>query len=292
MAETHVPQLKRNWRHLREVYKDTRTPEQITEHYLLERRLASKLLHAPAEERLNLYGPVYDELYARLPHHPRFTRRYDTSHAAKQVSILKRLVPSDARFMEIGAGDSSVSFAMTEVCRKVVAVDVTERAVLDRPRPANFQFVLSDGVSFPVESESMDFAYSHQLMEHLHPEDAETQLTEVARTLRSGGTYLCITPSRFTGPHDVSRYFEHKATAFHLKEYSYNELSHLFRAAGFHRIRACVMHGDQYAGAIPVWILVFVESLFKTLPITLRESLGTRRLVKAILGLSILADKA
>ena len=291
MAQIHAPELKRNWRRLGAVYKDSRSEADITEHYLLERSLAARLQGAPAEDRKELYSSLYDELYARLPRHPRHTRRYDAGHAGKQVTILKRLVPRGASFLEIGAGDCAVSLAMSEMCGETIAVDVTERAVIRGSRPANFKFALSDGIGMPVPSGTIDFAYSHQLMEHLHPEDAFRQLTEIFRVLRPGGSYLCITPSRLTGPHDVSRYFDREAQGFHLKEYSYREMEDLFGEVGFHRIRACIMRGDRYAGRLPIGPIVAVEKMYDAVPGRVRESLNTSRFVRAVLGLSVLAEK-
>lgn len=293
MAHTHAhaPELKRNWRRLGAVYKDTRSEADITEHYLLERSLAERLQNAPAAERKELYSSLYDELYATLPQHPRHTRKLDPGHAGKQVKILRRLVRPGSSFLEIGAGDGAVSLAMTEMCSEAIAVDVTERAVIRGTKPDNFKFALSDGIGMPVTSGTIDFAYSHQLMEHLHPEDAYRQLTEIFRALRPGGTYLCITPSRLTGPHDVSRYFDREAQGFHLKEYSYRELEELFSEVGFRRIRACIMRGDRFAGAVPVGPIVAMERLYDVVPGRMRESLNTSRFVRAVLGLSVLAEK-
>jgi ubiquinone/menaquinone biosynthesis C-methylase UbiE len=291
LAQLHAPEIKRNWRRLGAVYKDTRSEADITEHYLLERTLAERLQKAPASERQELYSSLYDELYARLPRHPRHTRRYDANHAGKQVTILRRLVPRGASFLEIGAGDGAVSLAMSEMCSEAIAVDVTERAIIGGSRPANFKFALSDGIGMPVPSGTIDFAYSHQLMEHLHPEDAFRQLAEIFRVLRPGGTYLCITPSRLTGPHDVSRYFDREAQGFHLKEYSYREMEEVFGRAGFTRIRACIMRGDRFAGTVGIGPIVAVEKLYDVVPGRLRESLNTNRYVRAVLGISVLAEK-
>jgi predicted SAM-dependent methyltransferase len=38
-----------------------------------------------------------------------------------------------------------------------------------------------------VRAESVDLAYSNQLMEHLHPDDASEQLANVYRALKPGG---------------------------------------------------------------------------------------------------------
>jgi SAM-dependent methyltransferase len=286
---TTSPKLKANWRRLKSVYHDTRSAEQITEHYLLERTLAARLRDAPAEMRSTLYGELYGELYARLPHHPRYRQRRDDSLIGKQAAVLRKLVPADARLLEVGASDCSVSLAMADHCREVIAVDVTEPAAITERAPANFRFELTDGIAMPFASNSIDFVYSHQLMEHLHPEDAERQLAEIHRVLRPGGCYLCITPSRLTGPHDVSRFFKDEAQGFHLKEYTYQDFDRLFGGIGFGKMRACITRGRHYAGSMPLKPMILLERIYVLLPRSLRRYLGTNRGVRAVLGLAILA---
>jgi hypothetical protein len=62
--------------------------------------------------------------------------------------------------------------------------------------------------------------------------------------LRQNGTYLCVTPSRLNGPHDISKYFDDEATGLHIKEYTNAELQALFLAAEFFRLlRLCGRRG-------------------------------------------------
>lgn len=289
-AALMLPTLKSEWRGLRH-HGDQRGAEEITEHFMLERDLAARLRNASAESRLQLYNEVYDELFARLPSHPRHRQRHDEDHAAKQVAILRRLVSEDAFFLEIGAGDCTVSLAMAEHCRAAIALDVAEPTALPSERPSNFHFKLTDGISIPLGSATVDFVYSNQLMEHLHPLDAPRQLQEINRVLRPGGRYFCITPTGLTGPHDVSRFFHDEPQGFHLKEYTYSEIANLFDQAGFRRIRACVARGRHYAGSMPVWALILAEHLFVWLPAAQRQRLNKNRWLRAVLGLTVLAQK-
>jgi len=63
----------------------------------------------------------------------------------------------------------------------------------------------------------------------------------------SHGIYICVTPNRLSGPHDISKYFDVTATRFHLKEYTNTELSDLFKEAGFLKVRA-------YVGAMGIYV--------------------------------------
>ena len=55
-----------------------------------------------------------------------------------------------------------------------------------------------------------------------------------------GGAYVCVTPSRLSGPHDISRHFDAQARGLHLKEYTATELMALFARAGFAQTRAWI----------------------------------------------------
>jgi SAM-dependent methyltransferase len=295
MAKSSVagdPILKPNWQAISHRYRDPRQAAQLIDNYLLERDLADRLRNTPAGERSAAYGPLYDELFARLPHHPQHTRgQTSPQYTQKQVRVLKKLMPAGASFLEIGAGDASLSIAMTGLCRQVTALDVSAKLAPQTGLPPNFRFALTDGISIPLESGSVEFAYSNQLMEHLHPDDVKLQLAEIYRVLAPGGRYFCITPSRLTGPHDISRYFDRVSRGFHLVEYSFSDCRRLFSEVGFRGFRACVTRSGHYAGAMPVGFAIALERLFTSLPMPLSDRLGRSPLVRAVLGVAIVATK-
>ena len=65
------------------------------------------------------------------------------------------------------------------MCRTIRNSEISR----NQDRPANASLVLSDGSSVPVLPDSVDGAYSRQLMEHLHPDDAMDQLANLPRAL-------------------------------------------------------------------------------------------------------------
>jgi hypothetical protein len=107
-------------------------------------------------------------------------------------------------------------------------------------------------------------------MEHLHPDDAFDQLQNIYNALVPGGIYICITPNRLTGPHDISRYFDEFATGFHMKEYTTLELSNLFRKVGFSRVRAYVGAKGKYLG-FPVSPIALCELVLDQLRYAIRK---------------------
>jgi SAM-dependent methyltransferase len=239
-----------------------RSPEQVREHYELEKALAAQLRSAGAQERKQLYGRLYDELFRRLPHHPTLTRKVSAEETRRrvryQLRLLRRFIGPDTSYLEVGPGDCALSFEVARYVRKSIGIDVSAELTAASGRPENFELVLSDGTSIPVPAGSIDVAYSNQLMEHLHPDDARDQLINLNRALRCGGLYVCATPNRLTGPHDISRDFDAVATGFHLREYTNTELMALFRGCGFGRVR--VYNSVRgYAFRLPRWLPLAVE---------------------------------
>jgi SAM-dependent methyltransferase len=271
-----------------------RTPEQLREHYEIEQMLADRLRAATREERRSLYTALYDELYRRVPHHPQLTRKVDAAaqraRVAEQLELLRDLLVPDSTFMEVGPGDCSLSIEVAKRVKRVYAVDVSEEITRRAALPSNLSLILSDGCSIPVPEASVGLAYSYQLMEHLHPEDAREQVQNIYRALVPGGAYLCVTPNRLTGPHDISRYFAEVARGFHLKEYTTGELEDGFERAGFSKIRVH-FKVRGFKALLPVFPVRWLERCLETFPYSLAHRASTSLVLQRLLGVAILATK-
>jgi SAM-dependent methyltransferase len=179
--------------------------------------------------------------------------------------------------------------ALAEKVAHVYAIDVSA-AITRATRPENFTLVLSDGTSIPVPEGRITVAYSNQLMEHLHPEDALDQLANIYRALAPGGVYICVTPNRLTGPHDISRYFDPVATGFHLKEYTCTELLAMFRHVGFRTVHQCFRKGSTYV-RVPGPVARCAERTIERLPLRLQKRASTTRLGRGLLEIRLVARK-
>jgi SAM-dependent methyltransferase len=268
------------------------TPDKRIAHYTIERELAARLRAAPANERARVYGEVYDELFQRVPEHPQLAiapARRDRE-VSQKLRFVSRFLDRRSCLMEIGAGDCAFSLRAAPIIRRGIVVDVSQVIVPAAREMPNLDVVISDGTSLPVEPGSVDVAYSDQLMEHLHPDDALLQLTNVVRAVRPGGVYICITPNRVSGPHDVSRGFDKVATGFHLREYTGRELRDIFLAAGF-------THIDFYAGGrghyvhIPTALALSAEAAFERLPTAVRHAKISALAAHVALGLNVVATR-
>jgi len=274
-----------------------RTIEQIREHYEVEKELAERLRNARRGERRRLYSKLYDELYERIPHHPQLMRKDNRESrkraVAAQVKILSRFLTPETTFLELGPGDCMLSFEVAKRVQKVYAIDVSDEITKSFEQSPNFELILSDGSSIDVPSGSVDVAYSNQLMEHLHPEDAVDQVRGVYNALIPGGIYICITPHRFSGPHDISRYFDDVATGFHLKEYTHRELYDLLKKVGFKKIEIFCVVRDLFI-KLPIYPSLFLELLLEPLSISVRRFLSKvffSNLRGEELGIRIIATK-
>ncbi|MDQ2855487.1 MAG: class I SAM-dependent methyltransferase [Acidobacteriota bacterium] len=273
---------------------ETRTFERVKDHYQIEKELAARLRAAPKEERRHLYTTVYDELFRRVPDHPQLQSKLDTRarrrEVLERVRLLRKYLRPDVTYLEIGPGDCALAIEAARRVRKVFAVDVSREIVAGIRLLKNLELATSDGCSIPVPDGSIDIAYSDQLMEHLHPEDAAEQLANIYRALAPGATYLCITPNRWNGPHDVSRYFDEEATGFHLREYTVSELAQMFREIGFRKVRVLVGGGGSHV-SVPAFFVKTLETLLAKLPRQFGRTLARRLPLRVILGAKLIATK-
>ncbi len=280
---------------MKHIDTDSRSEAEIREHYLLEKELASQLKEASISERRVLYTKLYDELFSRLPHHPQLKRKDDPQASALEIrrkfNLVKRYLKPDTTFVEVGPGDCHFSLHVANTVQKVIAVDVSPNITSSESSlPSNFELRISDGTNIPVPDNTASVVYSNQLMEHLHPEDALVQLGEIYRCLSPDGVYICITPSRVAGPHDISKYFSPVAEGFHLHEYTNAELNTLFLRAGFSRLTSYI-GGQGYYLKVPSWLVRFVEGVVGRLPDRLRSKVANFFPVRAILGVILVAIK-
>lgn len=274
---------------------EQRTPAQIREHYEIEKRIANQLRQSTPEERKTLYTTAYDELLSKVTHHPCLTGKDSADELNGRVAYemlnLAPFLKKDYVFLEVGPGDCAVSCEVAKSVKKVYAIDVSKEITKNLVAPPpNFELILSDGSSIDVPERSVDIAYSNQLMEHLHPEDSLKQLQNIFRALKPGGTYLCSTPNRLSGPHDISRHFDSVATGLHLKEYTITELDELFRETRFSKTSVYLRFGQRRV-FLPVGLFKLGEKLLGSLPDRLRKKITFNRPVRFLLGLKLVGIK-
>lgn len=260
--------------------EETRTLAQLREQYEIEKELASRLRLASKEDRKRLYALVYDEMFNLIPHHPQLIKKHNDIEGRNavdlQMRLLKPFLKPSMTFLEIGAGSCDLSVEVAKYVKQVYAIDVSEEIAKDLKARSNFDFIVSDGCSIPIPDNSVNLAYSYQLVEHLHPDDTYEQLQNIYKAIACNGIYICVTTNRLSGPHDVSKYFDDIATGFHLKEYTGTELHDLFRRCGFSELHFIVGVKGSYF-PFPFLPIKVCERILASLPVSVRRGIVRSR---------------
>lgn len=220
-----------------------RTFAQVKNHYDVEKLLAHKLKHANRDERKIIYQNMYDELFDKVPDHPRLTNRRDKSEINKnnssKMALLKNILDTNKVVLEFAPGDCNFSYHLCKSAKKVIGVDISDQRKSKHQSPDNFSLVLYDGYDLGlIKDNSIDIVFSDQLIEHLHIDDTRLHFETIKRILKPGGLYLFRTPHAYNGPHDVSKYFSNTSEGFHLKEWTFIELKDFLDKVGYNTIHA------------------------------------------------------
>ena len=261
-----------------------RSLEQISNHYLVEKAIAQRLRQSDLEERQNIYTTMYDDLFRQVPDHPRITRREDHRSILRQngtkLSLVRRFLDKSKVFVEFGPGDCRFAMEVAKYTRWVYGVDISDQRG-KYEMPDNFELILYNGSNIELDENSIDIVFSDQLIEHLHPEDANNHFQLVLRILRTGGTYVFRTPHLFTGPHDISRYFSDEPEGFHLKEWTYREMKRTLKEVGYSEINFC-----RNRFRTPYIFLAICERVLGLFPKQSIRSIA-RRFTPSICGLAV-----
>lgn len=223
--------------------------DKIRRQYEVEKELASNLKNSSWEERKVLYKGLYDELFKKVPWHPRLVKKKDKKRRSlelqNQLQLLDKFISRDTVFLEVGPGDCNLALELTKMVKKVYAVDISDNLIRsEKELPNNFELIISDGRSIDAPHNSIDVAYSNQVVEHFHPEDVSWHIRNVKDVLKPGGIYIILTPHRFKGPCDVSKYFDEESSGLHLKEWTFSELIDIFELHKYAKSQVqCLVRG-------------------------------------------------
>jgi SAM-dependent methyltransferase len=266
--------------------------------YEIEKELADALRATPAADRGKAYSATYEELFRRLPDHPFLISDPAQSRraSADRLRFVKGLGADTSTkataILELGSGDGEFCRAASHAFERVIGSDFSHRITEIGDLPPNVETFVIDGMPFPLEDGSVDVAYSDQLIQKLDPDDAIGHLAEVRRVVRRTGRYICVTPNKASGPHDISVFYDEVSQGVHLREYRSAELAALLHDAGFERVRFYLGGRGRYV-PIPLGVASALEALFARLPRAIRSRLTESKLVLnmyPLLGINAVAD--
>jgi ubiquinone/menaquinone biosynthesis C-methylase UbiE len=257
----------------------TRTQERLRHHFEVERELAQKMRQSTRSGRTELFKTLYNELFERVPDHPRLTRR-DTPESSRrkvlsQLRLIQPYLKKDTVFLEFAPGDCRLASAVAKEVQKVVGVDISDQRSSEDSSPDNLDLIVYDGYELAVPKASTDVVFSYQFLEHLHPDDIDPHFLLARRVLKDGGVYVLDSPHRFSGPHDISRHFGNELQCFHFQEWTYREMRNLLKRNGFSKTYA-YRFGTPVTNPALNWLHDLIETMVGILPTSLRQKISSR----------------
>jgi SAM-dependent methyltransferase len=263
-------------------------------HWQIERKLRATLLASRPENREDITREVYNRLFDEVPWHDANVADEADENAYEEYwfRLYGPLTRRTDTLLDIGCGRGGLIRQFAPAVADCIGIDASDAmvAIASEHKPANARFVVGNLLKPPLPEASIDFVVSRQVMEHLHPDDVPGHLRAVFQLLRPGGRFLIETPSRLTGPWDISRGFSDTATGFHLREYTNAEMGAMLRAAGFHPVRgpgipARVLERLGQANRfayVPVSIRALMEWILRLAPTKLRPSVARLLTVREV----------
>lgn len=121
--------------------------------------------------------------------------------------------------LDIASGSGYGSSLLGEAAGHVYGVDIDEEAITYAKKnygSPSVEFLVGDGVSIPLEENSVDVVVSFETIEHI--EDYRTFMAEVKRVLKDDGLFILSTPNDVEFP---------ETNHFHIHEFERRELENL-----------------------------------------------------------------
>lgn len=243
------------------------TQDHVQKHLDLEGALTEELLGSEPEQRWEVFERAYTRLYAELPwlNEGVFT----PPDFAPWLKILK----PNSKVFEVGSGRAMLLRFLVRHGYDCTATEITrERGEKHIADVDGIRWHRTDGVNLDnfEPAAAYDVVVSTQVLEHLHPDDLPAHFAAARRILKPGGRYIFDTPHIGTGPHDLSKVIKAERPVFmHLREYDYEEMQSLLRAAGYRRLQAVVVKkGVVVLSAWMFWFYVLVDRIIKRLKLS------------------------
>ena len=177
----------------------------------IQKRLADALRMSTAGEREAVTRDVYNRLFDEVPWHDANVAAAEVQEAYEEhwFQCYGPLTRPEDILLDIGCGRGGLVNRFAPSVSEAIGLDASDAMVeiAGRGKLANTRFIVGNLLTPPLPQQSVDFVVSRQLMEHLHPVDVMGHLRAIYNLLRPGGRSSIQTPSRLTGPWDISRGF-------------------------------------------------------------------------------------
>ena len=232
-----------------EYIEGTDPSELINLHWIAERHYASKLRDPSLIEYFEHYYLIgYLRIISvMMLYHTNMG--YDSDDLFFVVGFLNATYgenDKEVSILEIGTGDGEFLSELAVLgYRNLEGIDMTasaarlaKTAVADTIGEEAIHWMSFDEFQEHFPEKRFDVVINANLIEHIPDHKMDEFLAGIHHHLKPGGYMVVITPSRLSGPHDITRSFLQGGSAsqgFHLREFDLNELEELLTAASFGR---------------------------------------------------------
>ncbi|HXB91675.1 MAG TPA: methyltransferase domain-containing protein [Puia sp.] len=126
-----------------------------------------------------------------------FVSEIDTFTEKRYAQFYKYFGKEDRRVLDIGCntGRGGMILRQLEPALRVTGLDIIEDRIRRIPEGLYERLILSPADSIDVPDNFFDAVVAGEVIEHIHPNDADAVLKEINRTLRPGGKILLTTPN-------------------------------------------------------------------------------------------------
>lgn len=223
--------------------------EWLKHHYLIECDYSQRILLSPknSRERTQLFREGYNEI-------TKITESYnpgggETDYTDIVVSIIKKRLKKGSRVFDLGCATGNLLYKLALIGYEVEGIDVSddliEKANEKLHSISKWNSVKQADIMSYVVEKTFDCIVMDNAIEHFHPDTINDILRKCHGMLNENGYMIILTPHRFSGPHDISKYFlplGSKSKGFHLKEFSFTDLYEHLKLAGFNEILGFPFH--------------------------------------------------
>lgn len=209
-------------------------------HYQEEVRIAKMIRSYPpfSEERKKIMNEGYAFIESLMSEYieKSITGSFGASNASVQLvcSILTNMRDSTEQkklVYEAGVGSGYAAKAITNLPNvQFCGCDVKLTSfMMDLMKERNNIRVNEDTLYndlMGMPDNSIDLFYADNVIEHLVPDEAPAIFALLRKKVKRGGILVMIIPNRYSGPHDVTRYYWSQGqtgTGFHFMELTYRE---------------------------------------------------------------------